>query len=129
MPNRRPLRLSRYHISQDKYQELYYFCKQYWEREKEIGFLRGLTEVKQDGMPKGTGISDPTYQKAEKIMKLRKENELIEQSAKEANPGVYQYILKNVTQGIPYEYMQVPMGRRQFYETRRLFFKLLSEKR
>lgn len=123
------MKLSEYHISKDKYQELYFFCKQYWEREKEINFLRGLNEVKQDGMPKGTSISDPTYQKAEKILRLRMENELIEQSAIQAHSGIYQYIIKNVTEGIPYEYMKVPMGRRQFYDVRRLFFKILSEKR
>lgn len=129
MPRRRALRLSKYSISRDKYQELYYFCKQYWERKKEISFLRGLTEVKQDGMPKSNSISDPTYQKAEKILRLRHENELIEQAAIETHSGLYQYILKNVTEGTPYEYMEAPIGRRQFYELRRIFFKKLSEKR
>ena len=129
MPNRRILRLSKYQISPDKYQELFYFCKQYMDRETEINHLRGLTEVVADGMPKGNATSDPTFRKAEKILRLREENELIEQTAIEADPEIYQYLLKNVTQGIPYEYMNVPMGRRQFYECRRYFFKLLSDKR
>lgn len=129
MPSRRTLRLSKYHISKDKYQELYYFCKQYWEREKEVNFLRGLSEVVQDGMPRGNSTSDPTFRKAEKILRLREENEIIEQAAMQACPEVYQQILKNVTEGVPYEYMIVPMGRRQFYEARRLFFKILSGKR
>ena len=38
-------------------------------------------------------------------------------------------VLKNVTEGTPYEWMDVPVGRRQFYEYRRYFFYLLAQKR
>ncbi len=57
------------------------------------------------------------------------EVEMIEQTAIEAESEIYPYILKNVTQGIKYEYMDVPCGRRQFYEARRVFFLLLAQKR
>lgn len=59
----------------------------------------------------------------------RTDLELIEQSAVEADPDIFPYILKNVTEGIPYEYMDVPCGRKQFYEARRVFFILLAQKR
>lgn len=57
------------------------------------------------------------------------EVELIEQTAIAADQVLYPYILKSVTQGIKYEYMDAPCGRRQFYEVRRIFFALLGEKR
>ncbi|MDR2889238.1 MAG: hypothetical protein LBV33_05295 [Lachnospiraceae bacterium] len=57
------------------------------------------------------------------------EMELIEETALAANDAIYRYILKNVTQGIKYEHMDVPCGRRQFYEARKLFFRMLSLKR
>jgi hypothetical protein len=121
--------LSKYQINNDKYQELFYFCKQYNERKEEIASLYSLTAPNMDGMPKGNKTGSQTEAKAIRIERLKKENEMIEQAAIEASPYTYQYILKNVTEGIPYEYMKIPRGRRQFYEDRRLFFKILSEKR
>ena len=53
---------------------------------------------------------------------------MIEQTAIEADPNLYTWILKSVTEGIPYENMDVPAGRRQFYEARRYFFCLLAQK-
>jgi hypothetical protein len=129
LPNRRTLRLNKYQISTDKYQELFYFCKQYWDREEEIKHLRGLTEVVMDGMPKGNTTSDPTARKAIMIDRLRKENELIEQTAIEADSYIYQDLIKNITQGITYEYLDCCCSRGYFYDRRRKFFKLLSEKR
>ncbi|RDY30305.1 hypothetical protein [Lachnotalea glycerini] len=129
MPNKRKLKLMKYNIDDDLYQELFYFCKRYKQREDEINSMYGLTNINTDGMPKGSSIGSQTEAKALRILKLRSENELIEQSAIEANPYIYQYIIKNVTQGISYDYMKVPCGRRQFYESRRIFFKILSEKR
>ena len=129
MPRRRNLKLNDFNIDSDQYHELFYFCKRYKARELEINSLRGLTAPCMDGMPKGNRTGSQTEFKAIKIDKLRKENELIEQSAIEADPYIYQYILKNVTEGISYEYMKVPKGRAQFYNSRRLFFKILSEKR
>ena len=129
MTIKRDVDLHKYDIDSDKYRELFYFCKQYESRKEEIDSLRGLSAVVNDGMPRGYKIGDQTANKAIKIEKLQKDNELIEQAAVQTDPYVYQFLLKNVTSGISYEYMDVPCGRRQFYEKRRLFFKILSEKR
>lgn len=65
--------------------------------------------------------------------KMKKENpknaEMIEQCCLKAAPGWYGALLKNVTYGIAYEFMPVPCGRRQFYESRSAFFKFLSKQR
>jgi hypothetical protein len=57
-----------------------------------------------------------------KIKMLESDINMIETAAKKADSQLYSYILKNVTDGISYEYMDVPCGRRRFYELRRLFF-------
>ena len=129
MTLKRDLNLHKYEIDSDLYRELFYFCKRYSARKIEIDSLYGLSEIVSDGMPRGNKTGDQTANKAIRIDKLQRENKLIEQAAIETDPWIYQSILKNVTEGIPYEYMKVPCGRRQFYERRRLFFKILSEKR
>lgn len=60
---------------------------------------------------------------------LQTDIELIEQTAMEADADIYQWLIKNVTEGIPYEWLNVPRGRKQFYESRRYFFYLLAQKR
>lgn len=47
---------------------------------------------------------------------------MIENAAKETDEQLYKYIIKNVTEGVPYEVLNVPCGRRQFYDKRKLFF-------
>lgn len=126
---KREMKLSDYHMSQAKYNELKYFCMQYHEKKQELQNGYGLKAVVNDGMPKGNFPGKPTECAAIKNVMLRGDLELIEQTAKEADPGIYEWLMKNVTEGIPYEWMDVPMGRKQFYEARRYFFYLLSQKR
>ena len=82
-----------------------------------------------DGIPKGNLSGDATAQEAIRNVMLQEDLRLIEETAKKASPEIYKWILKNVTEGTPYEWMTVPVGRRQFYEYRRYFFYLLAQKR
>lgn len=125
----RNIKLSDYHISPAKYHELRYFCMQYQEKKHELSHAYGLKAGAGDGMPKGNGISKPTEQRAIRNVMLRSDIELIEETAREAAPELYPYLLQNVADGMKYEYMDVPAGRRQFYEARRYFFYLLAQKR
>lgn len=43
------------------------------------------------------------------------------------NEVIRGYLRRAVTENVPYERLDVPMGRRQFYELRRKFFYILSE--
>lgn len=62
--------------------------------------------------------------------KLTEKNKaLIEQAAREAACSSWRDIFKSVTEDIPYEHMQAMDGRRQFYEKRRKFFYVLSQKK
>ena len=82
-----------------------------------------------DGMPKGNLSGDATAQEAVRNTMMQEDIHLIEETARKAAPEIYKWILKNVTEGIPYEWLDVPVGRRQFYEYRRYFFYLLAQKR
>lgn len=129
MPRKRNLNLSEYRISGLRYQELSKFCMQYEEKKMKLKTCYGLKPNVLSDMPKSGRTSDPTSQQAEKAYSLSEEIEMIEQTAIEAAADLYQYILKNVTQCVPYECMSVPCSRSVFYKTRRYFFYLLDEKR
>lgn len=123
--SKRDMRLSDYGISPAKYNELKYFCMQYEEKKREIQRLCGFNAMVTNGVLCGNMISSQTIRR---IM-LQNDVELIERTAIEADSEIYLWLMKNVTEGIPYEYLDVPKARKQFYESRRYFFYLLSQKR
>lgn len=88
-----------------------------------------ISAVQTSEMPQGTGISNPTANQGEEIAQLKKDIELIEQTAIEADSELYQCILENVTKDVPWEYLDIPLSRRSFYYRRRKFFFLLSLKK
>ena len=126
---KRDMKLSDYNISRAKYNELKYFCMQYEEKKRELHNGYGLGAVCSDGMPKGNLPGNPTERVAIRNAQIQKDIELIEQTAMEADSEIYQWLIKNVTEGVPYEWLNAPKGRKQFYESRRFFFYLLAQKR
>lgn len=126
---KRDMKLSDYNISRAKYNELKYFCMQYSEKKQELHKGYGLGAVTNDGMPKGNLPGNPVECAAVRNAMLQSDIELVEQTAMEADAAIYQWLMKNVTEGIPYEWLDVPMARKQFYESRRFFFYLLAQKR
>ena len=126
---KRDMKLSDYNISRAKYNELKYFCMQYEEKKRELHKGYGLNAIVNDGLPKGNLPGNPVEGQAIRNAVLHADVDLIEHTAMEAGADVYQWLIKNVTEGVPYEWLNVPSGRRQFYETRRYFFFLLAQKR
>ncbi|MCI1958322.1 MAG: hypothetical protein LKJ25_01700 [Clostridia bacterium] len=110
---KRDINLSQYNISLYAYRELEYFCLQYSEKKRAFNRLYCLKKHNEN--LKG-------LKNKKKIKMLESDINMIETAAKNADSQLYSYILKNVTDGISYEYMDVPCGRRRFYELRRLFF-------
>ena len=126
---KRDIKLSDYNISKAKYNELKYFCMQYNEKKSELSSSYGLNAVANDGMPKGNTVGNPTERIAIRNEQLKKDIEIIESTSKEADPEISEYILQNVTEGIPYDYLSVPLSRTKFYDARRYFFFLLAQKK
>lgn len=129
MKRQRDLSLDDYGISKNAYRELKYFCLQYGEKKQQLSALRGLSAVTYSGMPHGTGTSNPTQLKAEKTDRLLKDINLIEQSAIEADDGIYQSLIANVTTGASYYDLIVPCDKNTFYSKRRKMFHILALKR
>lgn len=134
MPNVRALNKDKYKISKHRFAEVYHFCMQYNEWKDELKYRIDTVEgIELTDMPKAHGGSDSTARLAIRRAELRHKCELVEQTAIEADPEIYPYILKAVTnEGIGYNYlkmvMDIPCGRDMYYDRRRKFYWLLSSK-
>lgn len=121
-----------YGISKHRYQELKAFCLQYDEKKNKIRY--GLSSVQNDAAPAGSGVGRPTERQAIDNEQYKKDCLMIEEAAVRANPGIWKYILKSVTLGLPYEFIEydeeqgkIPMCRSDFYGTRRKFYAILDK--
>ena len=118
------LKLDKYGIQRDLYDELKAFCRQYGaKRERLRAVHSGFNDLSNDGMPRGSGVSDPTFNRALRAQKLSADIEVIERSIAEAcEPGVRKAMLLNVAFNVRFEDLPVPISRGKFFEERRLFF-------
>ena len=136
MSNIRPEISSRnpYSIEKEKYYELVHFCLQYpsWRKER-----TRLIDQSRDYQLKEhvshSGIANLTEAIAIKISELSDKMELVENTAKEADSEIGQYVLLVVTGVATYQYlktrMRIPFSRDAFYKAYRRFFWLLAQKR
>ena len=130
----RPLNERKYNISKHRFAELYHFCLQYPEWRDEL-------QYKTDSVASIEITDMPTQHKNEstvEVLAIRRATledkcKLIEQTAIEADSEIYQYILKAVTnECITYNYlytvMSIPCSKKMYYDRRRKFYYLLSQK-
>ena len=120
-----------YGISRNRYKELEAFCLQYEEKKSKIS--RGINAVTTDGMPKGNYKQNTLEANAIRNVMLQKDCEMIEQAAVAASPDIYPYIIKSVTNGLSYDFVEyderlgrIPVGKTEFYGYRRLFYHFLD---
>lgn len=112
---------NKYWISKHRYYELKHFCLQYPEWKKMYSDLHDT-------------IIPLSISKRIAMRAIYSANvELIEKAAREADPYLYEYIIKGVTEGKSYTYMRtvlnIPCGKDMYYDRYRKFFWLLSESR
>lgn len=120
-----------YGISKHRYEELRAFCLQYDEKKSKIN--RGLNAVVNDGMPHSSIVGSPTEARAIQNAAYQKDCDMIEQAAQAASPDIASYIIKSVTNGLSYTFVEydgelgrIPCGRNDFYAYRRLFYHYLD---
>ena len=89
-------------FSKDEYFEMLYFCRQYKTKKSVVNKNR--------------------ENNSDYINKLKTDVLIIENSAKKADPFFAEYIIKNVSANKPFEVLNIPCGRRQFYDIRKQFF-------
>lgn len=121
-----------YGISKNRYAELKAFCLQYDEKKSKIN--RGIRSMSYDGMPKSNYKENYLETKAIRNVMYQKDCENIEKAAVEASATIYPYIIKSVTNDLPYRFIEydeklgrIPVGKTEFYAIRRLFYHYLDD--
>lgn len=134
--NKRELRLEKYGITGKRYKELCGFCEQYPEWKIEVETHKDTLKSKEiDGMPLSPlgSTSDQTGNLAIRRVMLQEKIKLIENTAKEADPELWDYIIKSVCYEQPFWYirdiMNAPCSKASFYDKRRYFFFLLDKRK
>lgn len=133
--NVRALNYEKYNITNNRFRELYYWCLQYHEWKDELKYnTNTVRSIEITDMPTSHNGSDATQKLAMRRAHLEKNCKLIETCAREADPDIYPYILKAVTEdGITYRYlymvMGIPCGKKMYYARRRKFYWLLNQKK
>lgn len=133
MPDLKPeLSVSnKYWIPKHRYYELKHYCMQYkhWkELARRIEFKMAVFEE-----VRGTEPTNPTEKMAVVRADCKRAMELVENCCKEASPELKKYLLKGVTEGLPYDVLKVregiPCSKDMYYDRYRKFFYILSQKR
>lgn len=124
---------SRYYLSVHRYYELVHFCLQYHEWEAGAKAVLGEMAHSKIDILRSSGIewSKPTEEKAIALNVWKKKMDLVELSAKEADPSIWKWLLRSVTDDLSYGVLYVegiPCGRDYFYERRRKLLWILSKK-
>ena len=126
---------NKYWISKHRHYELKHFCLQYptWKKMYCNIVELGSSITSLEKVSGGSIHSDITSKCAIEKVHYSEKIKLIEKTAKEADPDLWHYILKAVTEGLSYTYLQtklnIPCSRDTYYDRYRRFFWLLSEAR
>ena len=128
------IKLDKFGISDAAYKELRAFCLQYDEKLARLNDAYSLKSPNLSGMPHGSGISDPTARAAELCEKYKEDIDLIEKTAREVDPKLAPFIIKNVTSDkcppwVLKTRYGMEAGEKQFNKKRRQFYYLLALKK
>lgn len=124
----------KYDIGKHRFMEVYHHCMQYNEWKEELKACEDTMKARTiTGMPGAAGRGDETERLAIRRVELEKKMELIEQTAIEADPELYQYILLAVTNDwVTFRYLKQSLGmpceQTKFYTSRKKFYYLMSKK-
>lgn len=126
---------NKYWIDRHRYYELKHFCLQYpiWKSlytefsNPDIP-LSMIERIETTNIP-----GDPTEKRALLRVYFAEKIDLIEKTAKQSDPYIWEYIVKGVTEGMSYTKLKskhdIPCGRDMYYDRYRKFFWLLSKER
>ena len=122
MPSKRDRNLKEFGISEFAYREMLYFCMQYEEKKNALKNIYSIGAVRYDKEKIKGKICDSVAQKAERAITLENDIKIIEEAAKQTDEFLWKMIIENVCYGVATDYLNIPCGRRQFYNKRKLFF-------
>lgn len=125
MPNKRRLNLQRYGISENRYDELKAFCRQYPEWQQKIREARELSGIAQnEGISSGK-VGNQTEQAALRALKYMDKVDAVHRAMRAAvgnNEVLFVPMLRSVTEGVRYENLNIAMSRTSYFEMRTAFF-------
>ena len=121
-------------ISRDRYQELLHYCRQYPEWKTEANSLLGIRAIKADGLPHGSGTSDPVAAAAERREELLEKIKIIDDCALAIDgERWYASVIQNVCIGRSYEQMDRALmptsNKNAYFKKRAEFFSLLDKRK
>lgn len=119
-------------ISKARYLELLHFCRQYDDWKREANSLLGISAIRMDGLPHGTGKSDPVARAAERRERLLAKISIVEGCAKASDNGAwFDALIDHVCRKIPWKDLKrekLPTSdSNTFYRRRREFFDMLNK--
>lgn len=126
---------NKYWISKHRHYELKHFCLQYpeWKKACAIYSGRSASLITLSATVSNLATTYPTTTNSSLVSSYARQIELVERTAIEADPYLYDYILKGVTEGRSYTYLKavlgMPCGKDMYYDRYRKFFWLLSNAR
>ena len=116
---KRRMNLEKYGISANRRDELVAFTLQYPEWQAALRDLRSLTAVRTDAEAVQGGMpGNPTERTAIRTLEYISKVESVERAVRKAaagNAGLYEPLLRTVTQGLSYEAAGLPVNRQLFY--------------
>lgn len=135
MPKLRAGYSGKYNLGKHEFYVAYHYALQYpdWIREKAAIEHGSLQAVKYDREKvQAFQNADPTFQTAEKALRLDYKIKSVEAAAVEADPQLAPWIIKGVTmEGMTFFMLEqdgIPCGRNMYYDRRRRFYTILSKK-
>ena len=126
---------NKYWISKHRYYELKHFCLQYLDWKKAYVGIDNLSVIHSnlDKSSSNNSVSDITSKCAIAKAEYSEKMDMIENAAKAADPYLWQYILKAVTEELSFTYLksklEIPCGRDMYYDRYRRFFWILNKAR
>lgn len=125
---------NKYYIDKHRYYELKHFCLQYpvWKKTY-LALGNSYISPAEMRVGRGSDISDYTGRDGLLRAYYREKMDLIEETAADTDIYLKDYILKAVTEGLSYPYLQtklqIPCSRDMYYDRYRKFFWLLNDSR
>lgn len=126
---------NKYWIDKHRYYELKHFCLQYPIWHKSYLDLDSLAKRPLVAIlpPKTVEFSDPTARCAAARLFYADRMDMVKKAAMDTDSVMADYILKAVTNGLPYNYLKarldIPCCKDAYYKLYRRFFWLLSKER
>lgn len=133
--DKRKFSLEKYGISSKRYKELCGFCEQYPEWKSELAeasnFVKGVN-FDRIAISKTNSKNDPTADISVRRIMLEEKIKLIEDTAKEADPEFWKYIIQSVCYETAFFILRnqgIPLCDASFRDRKKYFFYLLSQKK